>query len=312
MGLQAPIVNAPMGGVAGGALAAAVSLAGGLGMVGIGSAGTPEMLDAELRHLSALGRPFGIGLVDWVVARNPSLLTAALAARPALLAVSFGDNLFRDRASWVASAHDAGVVTAAQVGDLQAAHRAVEAGVDVVIARGAEAGGHGEPRVGTLPLLAAILDDLAVPVLAAGGVSNGRALAAALAAGASGGWMGTAFAACTEALTPDQARRQLLQARDTDTVVTRVFDVAQDYPWPSELPERVLRNDFADRWAGREDELAADGEARAALAEAIATHRHQLAPVNAGQGVGLLTDVRPAAAVINQLCSDARRLLDRW
>jgi nitronate monooxygenase len=312
MGLLVPIVNAPMGGVAGGALAAAVSRAGGLGMVGIGSAGTPEVLTAELRHLSEHGRPFGIGLVDWVVARDPSLLATALAARPALLAVSFGDNIFGGSASWVVQAHDAGVVTAAQVGDLRAAQRAVEAGVDVVIARGAEAGGHGEPRVGTLPLLAAILDDLPVPVLAAGGVSNGRALAAVLAAGASGAWIGTAFAACSEASTPHQARRRLLEASDTDTVVTRVFDVAQGYPWPVELPERVLRNDFADQWAGREGELAADDRARAALARAIDAHDHRLAPVNAGQGVGLLTVVRPAADVIDRLCSEARRLLDRW
>lgn len=317
MGLQVPIVNAPMGGVAGGALAAAVSLAGGLGMVGIGSAGTPEMLDTELRHLSELDRPFGIGLVHWVVARDPGLLEAALAARPALLAVSFGDNLsgdnlFADRASWVAQAHDAGVVAAVQVGDLRAAHNAVDAGADVVIARGAEAGGHGEPRVGTLPLLAAILDDLDVPVLAAGGVSNGRALAAVLAAGAAGAWIGTAFAACTEASTSRQARRRLLEASDIDTVVTRVFDVAQDYPWPVELPERVLRNDFAYQWSGRETELATDEQARAALAGAIAAHDHRRAPINAGHGVGVLTDVRPAADVINRLCSDARRLLDRW
>jgi nitronate monooxygenase len=307
LGLQVPIVNAPMGGAAGGALAAAVSRAGGLGMVGIGSAGTPEQLSAELPHLAELGRPFGIGLVDWVLAREPRLLAVALAARPTVLAVSFGDN-----SSWVSSAHDRGVLAAAQVGDLQGALRAVEAGVDVLIARGAEAGGHGEPRVGTLPLLAEILDEVAVPVLAAGGISSGRALAAVLAAGASGAWIGTAFAACTEASTSEQTRRVLLQAADTDTVTTRVFDVAQGYPWPVELPERVVRNGFADRWMGREEKLATDGDACGRLAAAIAGDDHRVAPVNAGQGVGMVTTVRTAAELIDRLCADARGLLDRW
>ena len=175
MGLGAPIVNAPMGGVAGGGLAAAVSRAGGLGMVGIGSTGSVALLDKQLRNLSELGRPFGIGLVDWVVANEPQLLEAAIAAKPALLSVSFGDNW-----SWVQRAQGAGLVAATQVGDLHGAQCAAEAGVDVVIARGAEAGGHGEPSVGTLPLLAAVLDQISVPVLAAGGISSGRGLAAAV------------------------------------------------------------------------------------------------------------------------------------
>jgi len=147
-----------------------------------------------------------------VIASEPQLLTAAIAAKPALLSVSFGDDF-----SWVRRAHDAGIAAATQVGNLRA-ERAVEAGVDVLIARGAEAGGHGEPTVGTLPLLAAILDHLSVPVLAAGGVSSGRALAAVLAAGAAGAWLGTAFCACTETLLSDRACRALLSAQDTDTV----------------------------------------------------------------------------------------------
>ena len=241
-----------------------------------------------------------------MVASEPQLLTAAIAAKPALLSVSFGDDF-----SWVRRAHDAGIAAATQVGDLRSAVRAIQAGVDVVIARGAEAGGHGEPTVGTLPLLATILDHLSVPVLAAGGVSSGRALAAVLAAGASGAWLGTAFCACTESLLSDKARRALLAAEDTDTVITRVFDIAQRYPWPATIPERVLRNGFTDRWHGREQELSADGHAHEALAAAIAADDHLLAPINAGQGVATLRTVRPAADVIDQLCADAARLLDR-
>lgn len=307
LGLEAPIANAPMGGVAGGALAAAVSRAGGLGMVGMGSAAFPEQLEAQLRHLSGLDRPFGIGLVDWVVSREPRLLDVALAARPALLAVSFGDN-----SAWVRRAHDSGVLAAAQVADLRSAHQAVAAGVDVVVARGAEGGGHGEPKVGTLPLLAEVLDELPVPVLAAGGISSGRALAAVLAAGASGAWVGTAFMACTEGMASEPTRRALFDARDTDTVTTRAFDIAHGYAWPEALPERVLRNDFGDQWTGREDALAAADQARAELAAAIKADDHRLAPVNAGQGVGRLRSVRSAADVIAEMCGEARQLLDRW
>ncbi|PRC43474.1 2-nitropropane dioxygenase [Mycobacterium sp. ITM-2017-0098] len=296
-----------MGGAAGGALAAAVSRAGGLGMVGIGSAGTVGGLDAELRHLRQLGSPFGVGLVDWALAEQPDLLPTALAARPALLSVSFGETWH-----WVRRAHDDGVLTAVQVGDLQSAHRAVDAGVDVLIARGAEAGGHGAPRVGTLPLLAEILDELSVPVLAAGGISSGRALAAVLAAGASAAWIGTAFAACAESLTAEPSRRVLLGARDTDTVLTRVFDVAQGYPWPPDLPERVVGDAVLERWGGREDELAADDDARRELASTLAACGDNAFGVNAGQGVGLVTSVRAAADVIADMSSSAHGLLTRW
>jgi nitronate monooxygenase len=171
--------------------------------------------------------------------------------------------------------------------------------------------GHGEPTVGTLPLLAAILDHLSVPVLAAGEVSCGRALAAVLTAGASGAWLGTAFCACIETLSSDNARRTLLAAQDIDTVSTRVFDIAARYPWSATIPEQVLRNTFTDRWHGHEQELAADHPARKALVAAIAADDHQLAPINAGQGVAMLRTVRPAAEVIDQLCAVAARLLDR-
>jgi len=296
IGIDVPIVNAPMGGVAGGALAAAVSRAGGLGMIGMGSAGTAARLAAELDHVSKLDRPFGIGLVDWVTAREPELLTTALAARPALLCVSFGETW-----DWVARAHEVGVITATQVSDLASAERAVAAGIDVVIARGAEGGGHGQPLVGTLPLLTELLDAVDVPILAGGGIASARGLAAVLAAGASAAWLGTAFCACPESLLSGKAREVMLAARDTDTVNTRVFDIAQGYPWPSQLPERVLRNSFSDRWDGAETALSVDPGAAAELATAIADEDYTLAPINAGQGVGELTEIRSAADVIEKL-----------
>lgn len=278
LGLEVPIVNAPMGGAAGGRLAAAVSHAGGLGMVGMGSAGTAELLDRELAELSDLRRPFGIGLVHWVAEARPELLERALAARPALLSVSFGEDF-----GWVARAHAAGVAAVTQVGTVAAADRAVAAGVDVVVARGAEGGGHGEPRLGTLALLTELLDRVDVPVLAAGGIANARGVAAVLAAGASAAWLGSVFAACPEATTDPSARAAMVAAAGEQTTLTREFDIAAGYPWPEHLPERVLTD--------------ADG---------VAT------PVNAGQGVGMVTGAEPAAALIARLSAGAEELLRRW
>jgi hypothetical protein len=184
MGLRAPVVNAPMGGAAGGRLATAVSAAGGLGMIGMGSAATPEALATELRLLDRHAGPFGIGLVHWVMAGRPELLEVALAARPALLSVSFGEDW-----DWVRHAHDAGVPVATQVATVDAARRAEDAGVDVLVARGAEGGGHGAPLLGTLPLLTGVLDAVRIPVLAAGGIASARGLAAVLA-GCVGGLAG--------------------------------------------------------------------------------------------------------------------------
>jgi len=304
-GLRVPIVNAPMGGVAGGRLAAAVTAAGGLGMVGMGSDGTRESLKTQLRHLRGM---FGIGLVDWVMRSEAGLLEDALAARPVLLSVSFGTDW-----SWVAQAHEAGIATVTQVYDQLGARQAVDAGVDVLVARGSEGGGHGEVRLGTLPLLDTVLDAFdgtAVPVLAGGGIASPRSLAAVLAAGASGAWVGTRLAACPEALTGHSSRRALIAARATDTAVTRVFDVAEGLPWPARFPSRVLANDFVARWTGSEDAL--DPAACDELASAIAADDRRIAPFDAGQGVGMINDDASVSEVIGQMCAGAQRLLAGW
>jgi nitronate monooxygenase len=271
MGLDVPIVNAPMGGAAGGRLAAAVSRAGGLGMIGMGSSATAEVLRRELAALGALDRPFGIGLVHWVMTGQPELFETALGARPALLSVSFGEDW-----EWVRRAHDAGVRVTTQVATVDAARRAADAGVDVLVARGAEGGGHGVPVVGTLPLLTEVLDTVEVPVLAAGGIASARGVAAVLAAGAAGAWVGTAFATCVEALTPDAAREALLAAGSGATTLTSEFDIAAGYRWPASIPERVL----------------VDATGRAT-------------PVNAGEGVGMVTQALTAAETITRLMSRA-------
>jgi nitronate monooxygenase len=304
MGLRVPIVNAPMGGVAGGKLAAGVSAAGGLGMVGMGTAGSTSALHAELPHVAGT---FGIGLVDWVMRKEAGLFEAALAARPKLISVSFGTDL-----SWVGRVHDAGIAAATQVYSGDEARRAQDAGIDVVVARGCEGGGHGDATIGTLPLLDAVLDAVSVPVLAAGGIASPRSLAAVLAAGASGAWLGTCLSASVEALTSDAGREALIKARETDTASTRVYDIVRHLPGAERFPSRVLRNDFVARWTGHEDALAGDADAEAELVTAIATDDRRIAAVDAGQGVGMVTDVAPVGVVIDRLCTGAHELLARW
>ncbi|WP_090608760.1 NAD(P)H-dependent flavin oxidoreductase [Mycobacterium lentiflavum] len=302
LGLRVPIVNAPMGGVAGGRLAAAVSAAGGLGMVGMGSVANRELLAAQLQHVNGI---FGIGLVDWVMRTEAGLLDDALAARPVLLSVSFGTDW-----SWVDKAHAAGIRTVTQVYDALGARQAVDADVDILVARGAEGGGHGDTKLGTLPLLDDVLDAVSVPVLAGGGIASARSLAAVLAAGASGAWVGTRLAACPEALTGDGSRQALIAARSTDTAVTRAFDVAKGLPWPARFPSRVLRNEFVARYTGKEDTL--DAPACDELAAAIDADDRRIAPVDAGQGVGMIRDDASVAEVIDAMCSGAQRLLAGW
>lgn len=302
IGLRVPVVNAPMGGAAGGRLAAAVTAAGGLGMIGMGSAGSVAALERELA--AAGGTVSGIGLVDWVRQRETGLLEAAIAAQPRILSISFGTDF-----SWVPVVQAAGILTVTQVYDVPGAHRAQDAGIDVVVARGSEGGGHGADRLALLPLLDAVLDIATVPVLAAGGIGSGRTLAAVLAAGAAGAWLGTCLAAADESLVPENARRAMLAADSTHTVVTTAFDETLDLPWPPIYPARVLRNDVTDPWSRPEfDESRPSAEM---LRAAIESDDVTIAPVDAGQGVGLITHIEPAAAIIDRLCHDAAVLLRR-
>lgn len=302
LGLTAPVVCAPMGGVAGGRLAGAVSRAGALGMIGMGSAGSVAALERELARLDTGGRPFGIGLVAWGIARDPAMLERALAAAPALISVSFGDWEGADpHPSWVETVRAAGALAVTQVATVAEARRAVDAGVDAVVARGLEGGGHGDHREPRDALLAAVVEAVEVPVLAAGAVSTAEDVARVLGAGAAAAWAGTAFAACEEALTGDAARAVLIDADGADTVVSRVLDVALERPWPPRFPERLLRTPFVDRWQGREDELAADAEARAEFRAAVAAGDYSVVPLDAGEGVGSLAAVRPASEVVAAL-----------
>ena len=321
LGIDLPIIQAAMGGASCPALAAAVSNAGGLGMLAPWRRDLDGVRD-EIRETraSARGRPFGVNLVlEW-----PQDERFAVCLDEGVPVVSF---FWRDPPpSLVDRAHAAGAVVVHTVASTAEARRAVDAGVDVVVAQGWEAGGHVRGEVATLALVPRVVDAVppTTPVVAAGGIADGRGLAAVLALGAAGAWIGTRFLASEEAAIHPRYRELLLGATEADTAYTGIFDVR----WP-DAPHRVLRNETLRAWeaAGRPP-----GGQRPGEGEVIATSpasgrrivRYESAtpgadfegdidalPLWAGQGVGLLSRVQPAADIVREIADEARSTLRR-
>lgn len=305
-GLEHPVVSAPMANWAGGELAGAVSAGGGLGMIGAGGS-TPEAWISEQADLARPHGPFGIGLLIWALETRPELLDAALDARPPAISVHAGDPR-----PYVARIKETGAKVFCQVNNGASAERAVEAGADFLVAQGTDAGGH-TGGVGTMPLLQRVLEigeAAGLPVLAAGGLATGRALAGVLAMGAAGGWVGTRFCATVESTGTDEAKRQILEADETQTVLTHVFDIVQSFPWPEEFPGRAISNAFSKRWHGREEELGERlEEASAGFEEARRRGDYSEMVVYAGQAVGLVRDLPSARKLVEQLSTDAEEHL---
>jgi nitronate monooxygenase len=292
-GLSIPLVGAPMFGVGAGRLAAAISRAGGLGMIGVGGSSTGRWVADECLVAAVERRPYGVGLMAWALDLDDAPFASTLHAGPALVSVGFGDY-----EKYVAPLQSAGAVVATLAGNLNEAKTAEQAGVDLIVARGGEGGGHGRNDVATLVLLQEVLDAVSVPVLAAGGIATARGLAAVLAAGAAGAWVGTAFLACEETETSPGAARQVVAASDTSTAYGRVFDVAQRLSWPREFGGRALRNAFFDRWDGREEELLTDDDAAQELTVARAAGDFATSYLYAGQGVAMVRSRQSAAAIL--------------
>lgn len=298
-----------MVGAAGTDLAKAVSSAGALGMVGISPVAKLDELDAALAALRQDGTRFGVGLLGWSLTRRPDLLGFALGSGAVVVSVSFGD--YRPA---VESAAGYGIPIATQIGTVAEAVEAADSGIDIVVARGGEGGGHGLNAVGTLPLLQAVLDRVGdrVPVVAAGGIGGARGLAAVLAAGAAGAWVGTALLATEEAAGSEDAKARVLAADETSTVYTTAFDRALGLPWPEGVGGRALRNAFTDRWARHEESLGPDSEAGSEMRAAWSAGNLDMAPLYAGQIVGAVNERRPAADVISEMAAGAELLLQRW
>ncbi|AWT25178.1 Putative monooxygenase [Corynebacterium provencense] len=313
-GVDLPLVGAPMAGRAGGRLAAAVSAAGGLGMIGVGARSTPAWITGEA-ETAGTGGNFGIGLMVWALdaeaADNDGTSTvfdAAVEANPTVLSLAFGDP-----APWVPAAHRAGISVVAPVNDMLQVRQALAADVDVLCVQGTDAGGH-TGRLGTMPLMQEVLDFTAVqapgvPVVVAGGIGTGRGVAAALAAGADGAWIGTALLASPEAEGDEELRAAAVKAGSGSTVLTGIYDRAEQQAWDITLwPTRTVRNAFVDRYV--DDATVTDGELVAARAPG-GPYAGEL-KLHAGQSVGLVRQQAPAGDVVRRLADEAERLLGRF
>ncbi|HUN44984.1 MAG TPA: nitronate monooxygenase [Stellaceae bacterium] len=297
-----PILLAPMDLVADGRLAAEVSRAGGLGLIG-GGYGDEAWL---ARELDAAGDArVGVGFITWSMAKRPRVLEMALERRPAAVMLSFGEV-----APHAARIKQAGAALVCQVQTVEQARAAAGAGADLLVAQGGEAGGHGMSR-GTLALVPAVVDAVGdLPVAAAGGIADGRGLAAALMLGAAGVLVGTRFYASEEAAGHGAAKQRLVAGSGDRTIRSILFDIARGNVWPAPYTGRLLRNEFSERWRGREAELMQHQEAEAArYAAARAAGDFDVAGVIAGEAVDLVTDIPPAAEIVARMVREAETLL---
>ena len=320
--IEAPIFAAPMGFLAGPRLAAAVSNAGGLGIMSF-NANPPPVLRDEIRHLRALtSKPFGVGVLlggPHLPFSVEAIVDVCLEERVPVLLTFWGDPT-----PYVARAHAAGVKVMDQVGSVADAQRAARAGVDAIIAQGVEAGGHVAGEVTTMALVPRVVDAVApIPVVAAGGIADARGLVAALALGAQAVMIGTRLIATPEAYAHPLYKQKVLDANETETVRTTLFG----FGWPN-APHRTLRTPFVERWLPDErrgSEQRPDepriGETKIG-GQSVPLLRFMGFPPTpdasgdlesmdylAGQGVGLVNDMKPAAEVVGEFLEGAHHIL---
>jgi enoyl-[acyl-carrier protein] reductase II len=316
-----PIVQAALGIVSMPPLVAAVSNAGGMGT--LGAVGTPLMSPAELAQLitairSLTSRPFGVNFITPLASEDH----VQVCIEQSVPVVSF--HLGIPAESWVENLRAAGTGVWMQVSSAAAAREAVRAGADAVIAQGNEAGGSNCSVTGIMTLVPAVVDAIdPVPVLAAGGIADGRGLAAALALGADAVWMGTRFLASREANAHAEYKRRIVLATDTGTAITTVFHGSDHLP----RPVRALRNQVVNEWTGRNDNA---GPARPPCVigrtelggRILRVHEFStLLPTPetagdleqmcllAGESAALVHDLRPAAEIVRDLMQECTQTI---
>lgn len=307
-GIQHPIILAPMAFASGGALAAAVTRAGGLGLIG-GGYGDAAWLEEQFA--AAGNEHVGVGFITWSLRKSPALLTAVLKHEPAAVMLSFGDPR-----PFVDEIRAAGAKLICQCQNLNHVADAIAVRADVIVAQGAEAGGHGESR-STLTFVPEVADVLAerapaTMLLAAGGIADGRGLAAALMLGADGVLVGTRFWAAREALVRERHHAAIVQSTGDGTLRTHVPDIARQLPWPPPFSARVARNAFTDRWHGREEELARNaGTEGPRYRQAFLEGDPDNTAVWFGEAAGLVHAIEPAEAIVERMVADAAARLSR-
>lgn len=302
LGIEYPILLAPMDMISDGRLAAAVSRAGGFGIIG-GGYGDDAWLTREMDAAGVV--PVGVGFITWSLAKSPRLLDVVLERRPPAIMLSFGEV-----APHAERIKAAGARLICQVQTVAQAKDAVRHGADVIVAQGSEAGGHGGSR-GTFALVPAVADVAGgACVAAAGGVADGRGLAAALMLGADGVLVGTRFYASQEAAGAEAAKARIVATSGDATVRGILFDIVRKNVWPAPYTGRVLANAFSERWRGREAELLQrQAEEAARYAEARAAGDFDTAAVIAGESADLVTDIPPAGEIVRRMATEASRLL---
>lgn len=308
LGIEHPIISAPMAFAAGGKLAGAVTAAGGLGLIG-GGYGEAAWLE---REFAAAGNArVGCGFISWSLARHPELLETVLVRAPAAVMLSFGAP-----APFAPRIKAAGIALICQVQNMGHAREAVAAGADIIIAQGTEAGGHGAQRA-TLTLVPEIADYLAkaapaTVLVAAGGIADGRGLAAVLMLGAEGVLMGSRFWASREALVHGTFQDAAIAADGDATVRTRVVDIARQIDWPAPFTARVMQNRFTADWHGREAELAETAvveREKRRYNSAMQSGDLDNTGVWFGEAAGLMHGVEPAGELVRSIAGEAERIL---
>lgn len=292
----------------GGALAAAVTAAGGLGLIGCGY-GDPAWIEEQF--MAAGDQRVGCGFITWSLRKSPSLLTQALRHRPAAVMLSFGDPR-----PFVDDIRAAGALLICQCQNLAHVEEALDVSADVIVAQGAEAGGHGQSRA-VMTLVPEVSDLLTVRqskalLIAAGGIADGRGLAAALMLGADGALVGTRLWASREALVTEGHHKAVLETDGDGTVRTTVADLARQIAWPSGFTARIRRNAFTERWHNREDELAANVAVEGSrYRQAFTVGDPDKTGVWFGEAAGLIHDIPSAGELIKRMTGEAATLLAR-
>jgi NAD(P)H-dependent flavin oxidoreductase YrpB (nitropropane dioxygenase family) len=307
-GIEHPIALGGMGSIYSPDLTAAVSNAGGLGAMGCHHL-TPDQVrvgTAAIRERT--NKPFALNFLIFDTREEP--FAAALALRPPAIAFAW-PRPEQDIKTYIARAHDAGAKVTFMVAGVPEAVRAAEGGADAIIAQGTEGGGHVGWQA-SLPLIPMVVDAVApVPVIAAGGIADGRGLAAALALGADGVLLGTRFLASVESPLHPNFKQAIVESDGHDTLLSEIPDVASGKVWPGAM-SRSRRNRFIERWAGREWALRqAQAEAFARVKAARQSGDAQEAPLSMGQDAGLIHDIAPAGEIVTRIAREAEAILSK-
>ncbi len=320
LGIDVPIVQAGMGYVARAELAAAVSAAGALGVIGAASLDAAQLRD-EIRKVRDLtDRPFGVDVLFATIGRPQNTAAAVRFTRDveAQLEVVFSENVpvlasgLGDPGPVVAQAHAQGMKVIALVGNTRNAVRVAKSGVDVIVAQGYDGGGH-TGRIGTLSLLPAVLDAVDLPVMAAGGIGDGRGLAAVIAMGGVGAWLGTRFVASLEAFGHDAYKRRIVEIDDEGTTITRCF---------SGKPCRVVRNQTTEAWESPEltalirpfpqqFRVVADWLGVDPYTAGRYEGKTEIGALAAGQSAAVIDEVLPAGEIVRRIAAEASVALAR-